>query len=192
MKGAIKGNGRPWQSILALAAVVQAGGGCASSQYAPQVVARGEITIQYRGGFELSAGGQPIAHSLLYTGLEHYVRCVPKAREHAQKATQNGRLGMAFSVLGPTLGAGEFLALIGLADRQHWPLWLASGTVMATAGLTLSILSRRYRNHAHGHAIDAVNYYNDSVGSLGASCDDLRYPQPSALEPNATPQPGPL
>ncbi|HNN97929.1 MAG TPA: hypothetical protein PKI03_36950, partial [Pseudomonadota bacterium] len=54
-----------------------------------------------------------------------------------------------------------------------------------TVGLTLSIVSWRLKNHANGHAHDAVNFYNDSVGSLGATCDDLSYPSPVGPAPAA-------
>lgn len=165
--------------------------GCATSNYAPQVVARGELTLRYDGGFELSAGGQPVAKGLTYRGLDRYVRCVPEAHKHARQAQTAGGTAIAFSVLGGLLGAGGLTSLVALVDGDHWQAWLGGGLGMATVGLTFSILSWRFKNHANGHAIDAMNFYNDSVGSLGATCDELVYP-PSAgpAPPAGMPIPG--
>ncbi|HNN54304.1 MAG TPA: hypothetical protein PKO07_24955, partial [Pseudomonadota bacterium] len=41
-------------------------GGCATTQYAPQLVARGEITLGYDGGFVMRAEGKPVAEGLSY------------------------------------------------------------------------------------------------------------------------------
>jgi hypothetical protein len=165
-------------TAFALSALASLFTGCATTQYTPQAVARGELTLRYDGQFSTIAGGQQVARGLTYSGLEDYVRCVPAAREHARDAAENGRKAIAFSVLGAALGAGGLIGFGGLANQQNWVPWIAGGLGSASLGLVFSILSWRAKNHANGHALDAVNYYNDSVGSLGASCQDLSYPPP--------------
>lgn len=157
--------------------------GCATTQYAPQVVARGELTMRYDGHVEMWAGGQKVASGLGYGGLESYVRCVPAAAEQAHQAASSGRKAIAFSVLGGVLGASGLIGLVGLVDRDNWGLWVGGGLGLAAIGLGFSIGSWRAKNHANGHALDALNYYNDSVGSLGATCSDLRYPPPAGEAP---------
>lgn len=152
-------------------------GGCATTQYAPQLVARGEITLGYDGGFVMRAEGKPVAEGLSYRGLASYVVCVPEAHRHAKSAQSHGGAAIALSVLGVTLSLASLGGLAGLADTDHQWAWLGGGLASGVVGLTLSALSWREKNQANGHALDAMNLYNDSVGSLGASCQDLRYPQ---------------
>lgn len=168
-------------SMLAL---TLCGSGCAATSYEPAVVARGEITLSYdHRGFALTAGQKPLAHGLLYKGLPEYVRCVPEAARHAQAAQQSGRGAVALSILGGIIGVSGLFGLYGLYDTQNgWP-WLLGGVGLGILGTTLAGVSHRYKNHANGHALDAVNYYNDAVGSLGATCDDLRYPAPAGPTP---------
>lgn len=176
-------SGRAGLLLTSATVAVAAASGCATSNYAPQVVARGELTVRYDGGFELAAAGRPVAKGLTYRGLDHYVRCVPEAHKHAQQAHTAGGAAIAMSVLGGLLGAAGLTSIIALVDTDHWKQWLGGGMGAATLGLTFSILSWRYKNHANGHAIDAMNFYNDSVGSLGATCDDLVYPPSSGPAP---------
>ena len=164
-------------------------GGCASTQYAPQVVARGELTMRYQGGFEIYAGRERLTGGLTYPRLAQHVRCVPEAARHAASARSNGVGAVVTSILGGTMGAGGLIGLVGLADQDHIGLWLGTGLALSTVGLTLSIVSWRLKNHANGHAHDAVNFYNDSVGSLGATCDDLSYPPPVGPAPPAAAPP---
>src|SRR5205807_1195261 len=70
------------------------GGGCsATSQYAPQVVARGELTVRYDGSLEMWAGGRRVASGNRWQGLGPFVRCVPPAVEHATRARSSGTAG---------------------------------------------------------------------------------------------------
>jgi hypothetical protein len=171
-------------SSLSLLLASLSGAGCATTRYVPDVVARGEITLRYDNGFELQAGRQKLTHGLTYPGLAQYVRCVPEAARHARAAQQNGRGAVALSILGGVIGVSGLGGLYGLYDQQNlWP-WLLSGVALGAIGTTLAGLSYRLKNHANGHAVDAVNYYNDSVGSLGATCDDLRYPEPAGPGPS--------
>ena len=164
-----------------------AGSGCATSQYGAQVVAQGELTMRFDGGFVVEAGGQRLSQGYTYPHLDHFVRCVPKAQEHAQAARRSGRLAVGLSAAGGIVGASGLVGLAGLADQNHLFAWLGTGIALSTTGLVLTIVGYRYKTHANGHALDAVNFYNDSVGSLGASCDALSYPPPIADAPVAPP-----
>ena len=150
--------------------------GCATTQYQPQLVARGELILRYDGGFVASAQGIKVAQGLSYRGLEPFVACVPDAQRHARSAQRHGGAAIALSVLGITLSLASVGSLIGLTDTPNQWAWLGGGLATGAVGLTLSALSWREKNQANGHALDAINYYNDAVGSLGASCRDLRYP----------------
>lgn len=186
----------PKTSSTSVAAVVLVSalglGGCSTTLYSPQVVARGELTLRYDHGFELVAGGQRVSSGVAYNGLARYVRCVPKAHEHARSAQRNGGAAITLSVLGSVIGLSGLIGLVGIWDRDNLAKWLGGGVGLGAVGATLGTLSWRYKNHANGHAVDAMNYYNDSVGSLGATCDDLRYPEPAgpAPEPPAPAAPG--
>jgi hypothetical protein len=177
-------------SVAALALVGSLGlGGCSTTTYAPQVVARGELTLRYDHGFELVAGGQRVSSGVAYNGLARYVRCVPKAHEHARSAQRNGGAAITLSVLGGVIGLGGLIGLVGIWDEPNRWSWVGGGVGLGALGATLAVLSWRYKNHANGHAVDAMNYYNDSVGSLGATCDDLRYPEPAGPAPEPTAPP---
>ncbi|MCS6914426.1 MAG: hypothetical protein RMK29_01015 [Myxococcales bacterium] len=180
---------RPWMALLGAAAVSLPA--CATTQYAPQLVARGELVLRYDGGFEMWGGGRRVARSLLYRGLEHYVRCVPEARDHARAAAHYGAAALGLSIVGGTLGVASLVGLYGLADPPNMWYWLGGGLSSAVTGTVLVGLARSYRNRANGHAVDALNYYNDRVGSLGASCDDLRYPDPAGPASPDAPSPQP-
>lgn len=171
--------------------------GCfsAQSQYQPQLVARGELTLRYADGIEVWSGNRIIAQSYEYDGLEQFVRCVPKAKQHASLAKQNGSRANAFSTTGIVLGAVSFGGLTGLywydKDPALMAVFLSTGIAMAITGVVFGGISRSVKEAAHGNALDAVNYYNDAVGSLGATCDDLTYPEPAGAEPPATPETAP-
>ena len=76
----------------------------------------------------------------------------------------------------------------GVYDQPRLWYWVGGGLALATVGAVLSGLGQRMRNSANGHAIDAMNFYNDAVGSLGATCDDLRYPPPAGPAPEVPAQ----
>ncbi|WP_437753964.1 hypothetical protein [Sorangium sp. So ce1389] len=186
---------RQWMALLACVL------GCAHlgcthghTRYSPRVVARGELTASYDDGFSLWAGGQKVAESYHYEGLERFVRCVPEAREHARQASQSGRSATTLSTLGVVLGVGSLGGLSGLYfhDKNEVAMGaiLGTGVAVAATAVVLGALSRPAKERAHGHALDAMNYYNDSVGSLGATCDDLTYPPPAGPEPPPQPAPG--
>lgn len=169
-----------------LALMIALGGalsGCAPgfTQYTPALIARGELILRYDDGFEISAAGKTVARGPHYSGLESFVRCVPDARRHARAAEDAGTSGTAFSVAGGVLAVGGLGGLSGLAFKDKNPSLMAgllvSGIVTELLGLSFALAGRIYKIEAPGHAVDAVNYYNDAVGSLGGSCSD---PAPAA------------
>lgn len=156
--------------------------GCANtiSQYQPRRVAQGELILQYDGAFAMYAGGKRVARGLTYKGLSPFVVCVPTAHEQARLAERDGRVAVGFSATGGSLGAVSLGLLAGaIADGDNRWAWLGSGLVTATIGVLFAGFGRKFRNSANGHAVDALNFYNDSVGSLGARCNDLTYPAPA-------------
>lgn len=176
----------------ALAAIVSsslglAGCGSGRTAYYPRVTARGELTLHYDNEFQLWAAGRPVAYGHHYTDLPHFVRCVPEASEHALSARSDGYAGTALSTSGIVLGVAGLGGLGGLAFYDSNPDLmfglLGAGIASSVLGVVLAGVSRGYKNSANGHAVDAMNYYNDAVGSLGASCDDLVYPAPAGPAP---------
>jgi hypothetical protein len=157
-----------------LVAVVIVGCGHATT-YTPQHVARHELTLSYDARMQIYAGRDLLTEGPQYDGLEHYVRCVPAARAHAREAEKNGRTGVAFAWTGGTLGVLSLVSLAGLAYLESQPdtAWAILGAGIGTSALAVTFagMSRTFRNHAHGHAVDALNYYNDALGSHGGSCD---------------------
>ena len=176
---------------LALVLLVAAGGagsGCAESSYDAQLGARGELTLRYHRNYEMWAGGRKVAHGLGWRQLEDYVGCVGAAREQAIAARTRGRASVALAATSGSLAVLSLGGLTGFADTDHQWQWLGSGLAVAGVAVVLAGTSRALRNQANGHAVDAMNYYNDSVGALGATCADLTYPEPQA-EPQADPPP---
>ena len=172
----------PVAATLVLALV----SGCAGdSAYVPRVVARGELTLRYHGAFEAWAGSKRVSRGLRWRGLERYVGCVAEAREHAIAAAKSGDLALGLSIAGGILGGLGAAGLIGVADETNRYAWLGAGLGAAVIGAILAGTGRLYRNRANGHAVDAINFYNDAVGSLGATCADLTYPPPAAPPPAA-------
>jgi hypothetical protein len=172
-------------SAVCAALATLASTGCATTQYQPQLAARGELLLRYDGGFVMQAQGQTVARALSYRGLDRFVACVPEAHQHARSAQSHGGAAIALSVIGVTLSLASLGSLAGLADTQHQWSWLGGGLAAGAVGLTLSALAWREKNQANGHALDAMNHYNDAVGSLGASCQDLRYPPAAGPAPQA-------
>ena len=154
------------------------------TSYVPQHVAPGELTLAHNDRMEIYAGREHLTTGPAYPKLERYVECVPEARVHARKARHKGRTGQAFAWLGGGLAAASLGGLAGLAYLDDDPslAWglLGGGLSAAVVGIVLAATSRPLRNHGHGHAIDALNYYNDAVGSAGGTCAD---PPPSVPGP---------
>lgn len=179
---------------LALLTTLVAAIGCADTSYAPRVVARGELTLRYHhAAYEMWAGGRQVTRGLRWNGLEPYVACVDEAREHAREAHEAGSAVLPLAVVGGSLGVLSLGGFVGFADTNHEWQWLGSGIAVAGLGVALAATARLLRNRANGHAIDAMNFYNDSVGALGATCANLTYPAPSGdVPPPIPPPPGRL
>jgi hypothetical protein len=155
--------------------------GCThATTHTPQHIARYELTLAYDSRMQIHAGREPLTEGPQYDGLEHYVRCVPAARAHARLAAKNGRTGVAFAWTGGSLGVLSLVSLAGLAYLESQPdtAWAILGAGIGTSALAVTFagMSRTFRNHAHGHAVDALNLYNDALGSHGGSCDALMPP----------------
>jgi hypothetical protein len=168
---------------------------CATIEpYDARLVARGELTLRYTDRFEMLAGNRPLTRGLTWDGLADYVACVPEARKHAEGAAAAGRTALVFTGLGVGLGVtglGVF-AGFGVEHGKYLGEFLLTGLAVATVGLVFAGLSRSFKNSANGQAVDAMNFYNDQVGSLGATCADLQYPAPAGpTPPGAEPPPPP-
>lgn len=159
--------------------------GCTSgsTSYFPRMVARGELTLRYDNGFTIYGGNRVVAEGYGYEGLSDYVACVPEAASHAKSAESRGQTAITLSTLGVVFGLSGMGGLGGLyfIERDPAVMWamLGGGVALAVTGVVLGGLSRGAKEDAHGHALDAVNYYNDAVGSFGATCEDLTYPAPA-------------
>lgn len=164
----------PRRPALLLALALATACAPAMTGYAPEHVGEGELTLRYEKRMLVYAGRRPLTHGPVYRGLADYVRCVPRAHEHARYAERYGRarLGLAWS--GGALGVASLGGLAGFAYLESDPTTafalLGTGLATAVLGIVLAGSSRSAGNHAHGNAIDAINYYNDAVGSLGGTC----------------------
>ncbi len=151
-----------------------AGCGTGATRYTPQYVAPGELTAAYDNGFTMYADGHEIAEGSAWGGLTDYVHCVPRAREHAEAAESTGQAAQALSVSGAVLGVGSLGSLAGLAVVDRDPKLtvgiLGAGVATAATGVILALIGRRLKPHANGHALDAMNHYNDALGSSGMRC----------------------
>jgi hypothetical protein len=177
-------------AAVALAAALGTSG-CATlgPPYEPRLVARGELTLTHDPGFRMYAGDRPLAEGVRWTGLEPYVRCVPEAARLARQASSDGATATLFTALGVGFGIASLGGLAGfaVADGKYVDAFLATGVGVAVLGTALAGLSNLFKNRANGQAVDAMNLYNDAVGSLGATCDDLTYPAPVGPAPRLIP-----
>lgn len=156
---------------------------CAQSTYVPQSVAQGEIALRVRGsGFEMWAGGpargRRVARTATgYAGLDRYVECIPEALKHARLARAFGRGGQAASgmtTIFAAAGISLFIAHVVLSYGPDGdPHGLDRGTLtLGGLGIATALTAIPLYNQANGNALDAVNYYNDKIGSAGGSCSN--------------------
>lgn len=198
-----------WVGSVLLPALLSSG--CSIYHYEPKILAPGEMTVRSSWqGVEFHAGGQRRARSIgLYSGLEEYVGCVPQAATYARRAENTsiatallGGGALLFGLLGfgylirdaITPDSYSFSDCVPDETGQMRCLVLGRGQPLSGRAFGLSLtgtlmagaaIALRYR--ATGQALDAMNYYNDSVGSLGATCADLKYAEPSLGLPNKSP-----
>lgn len=163
--------------------------GCGSgmTQYTPKLRAQGELTLHYDDGFYMTAEGRQVSSGVTWGGLAEYVKCVPKAKEHAEAAQANGRAAVGLSWVGAGIGLASLGSLGGLAvyDEKNPDLTigiLGVGVAAAITGVVLAAVGRNRKNDANGNAVDAMNYYNDAVGSYGGTCRKPVAPPPE-VEP---------
>ncbi|HEY3450820.1 MAG TPA: hypothetical protein VGK67_30970 [Myxococcales bacterium] len=159
---------------LALASCVLAGCSSAASTYRPSRVLPTELNVRYDDAFLVFAGNKQVAEGPRFEGLTDFVHCVPDARRHAESAEGWGSTagvlkGFTFAFSGAGLGG---LAGLGFKDKDDTAMaaLLISGVVLEGVAIALGAISLGAKAQASGHALDAVNYYNDSAGSLGGMC----------------------
>jgi hypothetical protein len=164
-----------------------AGCGSGITTYSPQLRAQGELTLRYDDGFSMRAEGREVSSGVTWRGLSEYVKCVPRARQHADSAQAAGGGAVALTWIGAGIGLGSLGSLGGLAvydkDQDLAAAILGVGVAAAITGVVLAAVGRNMKNTANGHAVDAMNYYNDEVGSYGGTCK-----QPAAPLPQVEPQ----
>jgi hypothetical protein len=158
-------------------------------------VAPHELTVRYEGRMRVYAGSQPLTQAPVYEELEEHVQCVGPARIHARQARVAGHARRGLAWAGGTLGVAGLGGLGGLALLESDPrsafAILGLGIGFAALGVTLAAISRTQGHASHGHAVDAVNYYNDAVGSLGGHCGPGVGATPSRAVGVPAPQPAP-
>lgn len=171
----------------ALALGLLAGCGHGATSYAPQLRAYGELTLKYDDGFSMYAEGREIASGHGWSGLSEYVKCVPKAKEHAESAETAGAAASALSWIGAGVGLASLGSLAAVADYEKHEetsnMVLGLGLTAAVTGVILAAIGRHEKPVANGHAIDAMNYYNDEVGSRGGTCKRPAAPLPEVEAP---------
>lgn len=164
---------------VALVSLLASALGCAPAMtgYDPLHVGPAELTLRYEKGVQVHSGRQHLTSGPLYRGLAEHVRCVPKAYEHARYAEKHGRARRGLAWSGGAMGVASLGGLSGFAFLEEEPktafALLGAGLGVAVLGIVLAGASRSAGNQAHGNAIDAINYYNDAVGSVGGSCADV-------------------
>src|SRR5690606_8953578 len=91
------------------------------TQVAPRIVAPGELTLRYDERMVIYAGHERLTEGPRYRGLDSYVRCVPRAYEHARYARRHGRARVGLAWAGGTLGVASLGSLGGIALLDENP-----------------------------------------------------------------------
>ena len=163
--------------ILALLAAL-AGCSSASSTYRPARVLTSELNVRYDDAFLVFAGDKPLAEGPGFAGLTDYVHCVPDARRHAESAESWGSAAGVFKGFTYGLSAAGLggLAGLGFKDKNDTVMagLLITGLALEVGAIVLGAASLGAKAQASGHALDAVNFYNDAAGSLGGVCPARR------------------
>lgn len=184
-------------SVIGLSAMLLAGCGSGLTVVQPSVLAPHELYLRYDNEFQIYSPQGEVATGYRYRGLTDYVGCVPKAAEHALEAESAGDTALGLTVAGIGLGVGGLAGLGGLAYENKpevMAAFLLGGLGAEILGLVLTAVGRTYKVDANGHAVDALNYYNDAVGSRGGRCSQRgaevpETPEPEETEEEATPGP---
>lgn len=177
-------------TVLGLSAMLLAGCGSGLTIVQPTVLAPNELYLKYDNEFQVHSPEGEVATGYRYRGLSDYVGCVPQAAHHALEAESAGDTAIGLTVAGIGLGVGGMAGLAGLAyenKREVMAGFLLAGLGAEILGLVLTAVGRTYKVDANGHAVDAVNYYNDEVGSRGGRCGpqgaEIPDPPPRAAPP---------
>lgn len=174
-------------SVVGLSAVLLAGCGSGLTVVQPSVLGPHELTLRYDNEFQVYSPQGPVATGIRYEGLADYVHCVPEALKQAEGAQSAGNTAVGLTVTGIGLGVGGLVGLAGLnySDKPE-VMWsfLLSGLGAEVLGLILTSVGRQQKVEANGRAVDAVNFYNDAVGSRGGRCTrrGAEVPEPPAQE----------
>lgn len=178
-------------AILSLSTVVTFG--CGTTRYTVHSPAEGEIILKTGNGriyldawepadtvtsSSAKAGYKRVASSPTFAGIANYVRCVPQARPHAERAEYTGRAWTGLAVAGASLAALSLFTLAGLADSENQDRWLGTGVSLGGLSMTLALVGFRYKRIATGSALDAMNYYNDARGAWGLACGITGFRRP--------------
>lgn len=161
-----------WVVTFATAAVLASG--CAKSQYVPYGLDPGELYVSQSGALRIADANGTVALEPGYAELVARVGCDPNADEHAREARRHGRATKALGYTGAGMGIASLAAFAGIPFIHDEPK--KAGAIIGTSigiglvGLALALGSRRHRVKANGHAVDAVNYYNDALTRPGARC----------------------
>jgi len=186
-------------ACMGLSTLLLAGCGSGLTVVEPRVLGPHELALRYDNEFQIVSPQGEIASGVRYDGLTDYVQCVPDAARHADAAQSAGNAAVGLTVAGIGLGVGGLAGLGGLAyaDKNPDLMWgfLLTGLGAEIVGLVLTAVGRSMKVDANGHAVDAVNYYNDAVGSRGGRCGpngaEIPEPPPEAA-PQAPQAPGPI
>ncbi|MBI4953214.1 MAG: hypothetical protein HY908_14370 [Myxococcales bacterium] len=175
---------------LCLPVLAALGCGTGSTSYTPSVLAAGELTLRYHDAVEVWSPTGKVAEGARFAGLADEVACVPDALRHAEAAETYGQTGAGLTIAGATLAVVGLGGLGGLAfygkDDTALAAMLGAGVASEVLGLVLAAVGRSMKNDANGHAVDAVNYYDDAVGSVGNRCRGSAVER-APLPPNAVP-----
>lgn len=146
---------------------------CATTQYTPYRLYGDELVLAQDGGLEMRAGDHTVASEPRWQGLEAHVGCVEEAGRHARRARRHARAGRALAIIGGSLGVASLGALGGIPlvhrDPQAAGAIIGTGIGLGLVGVALALGSRQQRILANGHAVDAMNYYNDAA-LVGRRC----------------------
>jgi hypothetical protein len=161
------------RSLLALVIAAALAPACASTAYRPRTLP-GELALGYDGKLRIWTGDRSVARAPRFEGLEDFVACVPDARRHAEAARIEGARGSILSSVSIGLAAAGLAGLSGLAfhhrDDRAMAALLIGGVVVEVAAVAVAGSSFSAKVKAQGNAIDAVNFYNDEVGSHSGTC----------------------
>jgi hypothetical protein len=184
-------------SCFALSTVLLAGCGSGLTVVQPRVLGPNELYLRYDNEFQVHDAEGEVATGVRYEGLTDYVHCVPDAARHAEAAQSAGNAAVGLTIAGIGLGVGGLAGLGGLAYQDKPEImwgFLLGGLGAEVVGLVLSAVGRTMKVDANGHAVDAVNYYNDAVGSRGGRCgpQGAEIPEPPPEAAPQAPQQGPI